>query len=526
MKAERTTGQRFFWLFCYGMFFSLTLICVMPFLSLAESLPYEVYHFTNSSWYLPIGDSLYFNGQVGYIGDQNTKVGIWKSDGTKKRTQQISANINSYDVIRIHNEKMGDLVFFVADQNYNGDNELYAANEADGTNTLLEEFKEPLFTWNISPLKVYKNNLFFDAHTYSKGTELWRTDGTPHNATLVKDICPGSCDAEISEVVEFGGNLFFGAEDNSLGRELWVSNGTNAGTLLLRNIYSVPQAPGDYTTSSSPQDFVILGNKLLFTANDGVHGRELWSSDPVIIDNGGVSNSNVVLVKDCTPGNDAGDPYDSSPYNLVPYKNKLYFTINREDLYNSTGVLHWELWETDGTEAGTVQLGQTYRVDHDGVLYKMIAMNDNLFFSLNSPSYGYELFYIDLLSSDKSIHLLKDIYPGNNKNGNPAGSSPSGLTVVSGSSIGKKDLFYFTADSPGYGQELWVSDGTTEGTHLLKDLTPGADGSTIDEMHAINSKLFFRFNYWYLWAIDRNYDGTPDGNFPWNMFLPAITRGN
>ncbi|HHB77455.1 MAG TPA: hypothetical protein ENK84_13100, partial [Desulfobulbus sp.] len=192
MKTWRLTGRNLNCFFCGAILFFVTCTCMLPSFSAADSLPYEVFHFTNSSWYLPIGDSLYFNGQVGNIGDPGTQVGIWKSDGTKKGTKQISANIYSYSVPRIFNEKIGDLVFFVADQNSNGDNELYAANEADGTNTLLEEFKEPLFSWNISPLKVYKNNLFFQAHTYSEGTELWRTNGTPHNAALVKDICPGS----------------------------------------------------------------------------------------------------------------------------------------------------------------------------------------------------------------------------------------------------------------------------------------------------------------------------------------------
>ena len=35
----------------------------------------------------------------------------------------------------------------------------------------------------------------------------------------------------------------------------------------------------------------------------------------------------------------------------------------------------------------------------------------------------------------------------------------------------------FVADSGSTGRELWITDGTTAGTRLLKDINPGATGS-------------------------------------------------
>ena len=52
---------------------------------------------------------------------------------------------------------------------------------------------------------------------------------------------------------------------------------------------------------------------------------------------------------------------------------------------------------------------------------------------------------------------------------------------------------FFTAGEPGYGNELWVSDGTTTGTRMVVDLTPGAEGSRLTNLTALGSTLaFFR----------------------------------
>ncbi|HEX8826106.1 MAG TPA: ELWxxDGT repeat protein [Archangium sp.] len=54
-------------------------------------------------------------------------------------------------------------------------------------------------------------------------------------------------------------------------------------------------------------------------------------------------------------------------------------------------------------------------------------------------------------------------------------------------------LFFVVGDEP-HGRELWVSDGTTGGTRLVKDLTPGPeDGEPFDLRAVGRTLLFFRF---------------------------------
>jgi ELWxxDGT repeat protein len=47
----------------------------------------------------------------------------------------------------------------------------------------------------------------------------------------------------------------------------------------------------------------------------------------------------------------------------------------------------------------------------------------------------------------------------------------------------------FTADDQVHGNELWFTDGTTAGTHLVRDITPGADGTQIDSMAGLGDRV-------------------------------------
>jgi ELWxxDGT repeat protein len=70
--------------------------------------------------------------------------------------------------------------------------------------------------------------------------------------------------------VDYDGLLLFAADDGSYGYEMWQSDGTERGTILLRDIN-----PG--AASSFPANFARV-NPLFFLADDG-HGYKLWKSD-------------------------------------------------------------------------------------------------------------------------------------------------------------------------------------------------------------------------------------------------------
>jgi ELWxxDGT repeat protein len=93
-----------------------------------------------------------------------------------------------------------------------------------------------------------------------------------------------------------GIRLVFGANEGSTGRELWVTDGTTAGTTLLKDINP---GPG----SSGRESFVALGDgRLVFSADDGNTGSELWVTDGTTV--------GTTLLKDINPGPGSSSPRD------------------------------------------------------------------------------------------------------------------------------------------------------------------------------------------------------------------------
>jgi len=121
---------------------------------------------------------------------------------------------------------------------------------------------------------------FFDKDTLHGYGDLWSTDGTVAGTRRVApSIEAGKSRAPLGPLLLFDA---FETKESFLRDppwELWRSDGTSAGTQLVRDI-----APGiDVATGepagSNPSDFVRWRDSILFTADDHVHGRELWITD-------------------------------------------------------------------------------------------------------------------------------------------------------------------------------------------------------------------------------------------------------
>jgi ELWxxDGT repeat protein len=255
-------------------------------------------------------------------------------------------------------------------------------------------------------------------------------------ATLVKDINPGTAHADQTfynamPICVWKGKAYFAANNGSNGIELWVSDGTEAGTKMLKDIN-----PG--SAASQPNYFKEYQGKLYFAAT-GVAGRELWVSDG--------TEQGTTLFKDINPGSSS-----SLPAGLCVAGSTLYFTA---EAYNpSTGNSEWELWKSDGTVAGTVQVVDIPSSSGGSMPDNLVALNDKICFRADGLEVGEEAYVSD--GTAAGTKLLKDINKGT---GN---SFPSPLRVVKGK-------LYFSAvpESGSSREDIWVSDGTPEGTQIL-----------------------------------------------------------
>ena len=132
---------------------------------------------------------------------------------------------------------------------------------------------------------------------------------------------------------------------------------------------------------------------------------------------------------------------------------------------------------------------------------QLTDVNGTLFFYAYDGLHGWELWKSD--GTPDGTLLVKDIIPGGGDSCY-AGCDYIELTNVNGT-------LFFRADDGVYGEELWVSDGTPDGTVMVKDINPGWDSSYPDELTNVNGMLFFSAQGDFgesLWKSDGTAEGT------------------
>jgi len=106
------------------------------------------------------------------------------------------------------------------------------------------------------------------------GTELWRSDGTAAGTSRVKEANQTWRNGEVypsSSLLGLAdrGQVLLRSWTAGTGVEMWASDGSEAGTSLVADL-----APGP--SGSEPRSFTRSGDSVFFSADDGVHGAELW----------------------------------------------------------------------------------------------------------------------------------------------------------------------------------------------------------------------------------------------------------
>ncbi len=376
------------------------------------------------------------------------------------------------------------------------------ANAPEPQPYLVKDISEGRYPSQPENLTDVNGTLFFTAISYDEENSyygLWRSNGTESGTVFVKELSRENYTWEAWSFIAFKNELYFTAFDETYGYELWRSDGTEEGTFVVKDIY-----PGGY--DSNPMFLTAGQDVLYFIANDGVHGEALWSSDG--------TKEGTLLVKDFIPGTGS-----ALPRNLTAVNDILFFYLN-------DGVHGDELWSSDGTEEGTVLVKDIYPGEDDSYYYyneyPFIAYKNQLFFIANDGIHGNELWSSDG-TADGTV-LVKDIYPGINEAFDYYDAS---LTV-------SNDILFFQAMDSTHGRELWRSDGTEDGTLLVKDIYPDGYSSYPSHLTTVNNTLFFTADDDVhgdeLWRSD----GTEDGTLlvkditagPYNTDLEVFTAVN
>jgi ELWxxDGT repeat protein len=165
---------------------------------------------------------------------------------------------------------------------------------------------------------------------------------------------------------------------------------------------------------------------------------------------------------------------DTSGSSYVDYLTVMGSTLFFEAYDGTNG---YELWKSDGTEAGTVIVKD---INHGGDSWPwfLTVMGSTLFFTASNETGNYELWKTD--GTEAGTAMVKDINPG-------GAGDPSSLAVMG-------ETLFFAANDGTAGYELWMSDGTEAGTVMVKDIYPGGEGSSPNCLTVMGKTLFFQAN--------------------------------
>lgn len=361
---------------------------------------------------------------------------------------------------------------------------------------------------------IYNDRLYFSANDGQNGEEYWSSDGTDAGTVMLKDIHEGSAHAvpdytqygRYPGLMEFDGYLYFTADSDGFGEELWRTDGAASGTEQCEDINTGAE-------SGSPTFFHVYKDMMFFTAYHPEYQREPYilrhsGGEPDISGLGDLYTTNSVLSTMWnTYNNEAGT-------RVVTFMDTLIFRWYHTD----HGL---ETWITNGTAGATQEL-----FDHNplpvasGLPDNYTVLQDSILCFTASTSEGSGLWKMTpstTFENEFELTLLQVI--------NADASADFSNFHIHG------DRLFFSADNPDYGQELWVSDGTTEGTYMVKDIMPGNNHSDPRNLVSFNGHVYFTVydsnldEYGHIWRTDGTEAGTVRCSDVWTSNINRSMHG-
>ncbi len=456
---------------------------------------------------------------------------LWRSDGTAGGTVLLlsvgSGTLGKAERI----VTTANRAFFAFDDGTRG-LELWVSDGTPAGTKLVKDLVPGAGTSDVADLEATSSLVYFVAHGPNDGSELWRSDGTETGTFRIKDLIPGTAGVtnamvfhlgneaffmtpigghwtlfktsgvaeELTQVkqlgstpfedppaVEAGGKLYFTAWTGGSGVELWSSDGTTGGTGMQPEIN-----PG--AGHASPALLTALGNRVVFRANDGAHGEQVWTAGGAaagmqaltnfafratgrpgmftelggklafIASEGkgtGLYQSDYTLAGTQKVASLVVSSTSSNPASFVDLSGTAYFRAD-------DGVTGDELWKTDGTPAGTVQVADVCPGSASASPFGFVQVQGGIYFAASNCSEGRAIWQTDGTTQGTSKVA-------------EAGSSP-GLTVIG-------NRLVFAGKAADGDTELWVIQGGV--ASLLRDLFPGTQGSSPTLFTPFGTSLLF-----------------------------------
>src|SRR5579864_22160 len=308
----------------------------------------------------------------------------------------------------------------------------------------------------------------------------------PGNAALFKSDGTTVGTIQVAQIDGFGvltypaGTLFIAADTKAYflgntttdGQQVWVTDGTTAGTHQVANPYTG-------TDTQSPALLSLIGTDLVFGEQTTEYRLQLFRTDGTAAGTGAISNF---------AQNQYGRVIDN-----IGINGKIYVALD-----SGLSCCAPDLWATDGTIAGTVQIptpsGPPWHLQPSSLR----AFGDSVALITDDESHGSR---VSTVATATNALTIVDAGPG-----------------VYSSTIAVMDGFilYLSGDAS-TGQQLWRSDGTVPGTVMVMDMGPGVQLSQLAQgivITRVGSRAIFQSENAQdgpqLWGSD----GTAQGTVP------------
>ena len=389
---------------------------------------------------------------------------LWVSDGTAEGTRLVKDIFEgpvSSDVKYI--TRFNDCVVFSATQNDDEGSQLFISDgTAEGTRMvkLINEIgaTDPCGFVQLNETQFIFAAVDLESAVYGDDEQhwLWVSDGTEEGTRLLKDCWvkyPGTkSGSDVSHFCRVGRKVFFKADtkDGEYTETLWVTDGTEGGTTMLGDINTTVADETTGQTGSARIDWMTnVNNKwLFFGAYSAEAGAEPWASD-------GTPEGTRMIIDDTTGEDANGLPNGTMPFTTCVMGDYIYYRGMDPTPDHPAGI---ELIRTDGTAEGTE-----------------LVLDINKVPNATGTNGG-----------------VPDIFP---------------FCVFDGYLWGKGQWGVNSAYDFCRGLELFITDGTPEGSYMQSDLNPGVGNNAAWEGTVVSGSMYFRAQ-----------DKVPTGSQTWELF--------
>jgi len=417
---------------------------------------------------------------------------------------------------------------------------------------------------NLAPraITVLGSRVYFAGLTASGGRELMVSDGTAAGTSLFKELVPGSAgmpedvigrpsanglrayfafgndlwitDGNAASTLEVSGNALAGTNartrqllptsgqalllgfdaDGSGATEPFAASGVAGGTVALGNLSS---DIGD----SHPRPIGVVGDRLVLSARTAAGSASLFSlsttraEPPLSLEAASTASGGVRFGRLWLRAFDGLKATDGSaaPMRLLtPARPEMFLA---DCVVMRAGLAHVlaidpsddtvQVFRSDGSVAGTGRATQLPNQEGIGLvdlcgrdLRAIAGMGDSIFVVGVLPSTvaaGMELLRLDAANQ---LSLVIDL-----RTGSDSGDIRDMLAL--------DNRLLFVGNDGIFGEELWATNGTAQGTVRLTDLNPGAGGSSISRLTRVGARAYFVATTPGLGSELYVTDGTPAG---------------